>query len=175
MHDNDTVLCGCGCGQPAPISTYTDARLGYVKGQPRRFIRGHNQRRPHSWRVDPETGCWLWDGRLSANGYGFVGITGRGGVPAHRWVYERQRGAIPDGLQIDHLCRTRACVNPDHMEVVTAAVNTRRGLKTKLSPADVSAIRTAPASETNAVLAERFGVHNSQISRIRSQRSWSSD
>lgn len=80
-------------------------------------------------RVCDDTGCWLWTAGLHYKGYAkFRDDTGRK-VFAHRWAYEWFRGRIPDGLQIDHLCRVRHCVNPYHMEPVTNAENQRRGLK----------------------------------------------
>ena len=76
-------------------------------------------------RIDRSGDCWLWQGALS-DGYGHVSVDGRG-VGVHRVVYEALIAPIPDGLQIDHLCRVRHCVNPDHLEVVTAAENVKRG------------------------------------------------
>jgi hypothetical protein len=78
------------------------------------------------WRVD-ENGCWLWTGSLNNKGYAQLGVAGRV-RSAHRVAYELFKGAIPDGLQIDHLCRVRQCVNPDHLEAVTQSVNIRRGV-----------------------------------------------
>jgi|WetSurMetagenome_2_1015567.scaffolds.fasta_scaffold898528_2 hypothetical protein len=74
-------------------------------------------------------GCWDWAGAKSTAGYGLIG-GGRRGAPllsAHRLVYETLVGPIPDGLVTDHLCRNRACVNPDHIEIVTHRVNILRG------------------------------------------------
>jgi hypothetical protein len=74
-------------------------------------------------------GCWLWTGALKVNGYAQLQVGGRTGkrLYAHRVAYELLVGPIPDGLQLDHLCRVRHCVNPAHLEPVTARENVRRG------------------------------------------------
>lgn len=74
-----------------------------------------------------EDGCWLWTAARNQNGYGRF-WDGVRLVQAHRWSYEYHVGAIPEGLQLDHLCRVRHCVNPEHLEPVTHAENGRRGL-----------------------------------------------
>lgn len=75
---------------------------------------------------NPETGCWDWIGGIGSHGYGAL-WDGRQMTVAHRVMYELVVGPIPDGLDIDHLCRNRACVNPAHMEPVTRGENLRRG------------------------------------------------
>lgn len=88
--------------------------------------RQHGKSNPIGY-VIQENGCWDWVGAVSTNGYGSWRTSGRS-QPAHRAMYERHKGPIPDGLQIDHLCRNRKCVNPDHMEPVTLIENVLRGV-----------------------------------------------
>ena len=70
-------------------------------------------------------GCWLWNGGLSTSGYGTVYHNGRT-RRAHRVIWEMRVGEVPGGLEFDHLCRVRCCVNPDHLELVTRSENIRR-------------------------------------------------
>ena len=72
--------------------------------------------------------CWEWTACRCKQGYGRIGLNGKV-VKAHRAIYEILVGPIPKGLVIDHLCRNRSCMNPSHMEPVTAAENYRRGKK----------------------------------------------
>lgn len=79
-----------------------------------------------------DTGCIEWIGGLNGVGYGqfYVGRTSldeTGKTYAHRWSYEYHVGPIPDGLHLDHLCRNRSCVNPEHLEPVTVRENVMRG------------------------------------------------
>lgn len=78
-------------------------------------------------KVDPETGCWLWQGYVTVHGYGQF-WNGDRLVGAHVFGYEAHKGPVPDGLDLDHLCRVRRCVNPDHLEAVTRRENLLRGL-----------------------------------------------
>ena len=78
-------------------------------------------------RVDESTGCIVWQGFTSAKGYAlFMHENKR--RPAHRYAWVAANGQdVPDELVIDHLCRNASCVNPDHLEAVESAENTRRG------------------------------------------------
>ena len=73
---------------------------------------------------EPNSGCWLWPTE-SREGYGHVWCGGRT-RRAHIVSYELARGAVPEGLVLDHLCRVRCCINPDHLEPVTQGENIRR-------------------------------------------------
>jgi hypothetical protein len=77
--------------------------------------------------VKQDDGCWLWTGAKSKNGYG-IAWDGTRTLVAHRFAYRHFVGAIPEGLDLDHLCRNRACVNPTHLEPVTRRVNALRGV-----------------------------------------------
>jgi len=77
------------------------------------------------WTRPGEGGCWIWNGAIDASGYGRIGIAGKSRM-AHRVAYEVYRAEVPTGLTIDHLCGTRSCVNPWHLEPVPIRINTQR-------------------------------------------------
>lgn len=82
----------------------------------------------------PESGCWIWyDTDNLWKGYARVTHMGKQ-HRAHRLMYTLTRGPIPDGLELDHLCRVRCCINPYHLEPVTSHVNNLRGVKFRSSP-----------------------------------------
>lgn len=76
------------------------------------------------------SGCWVWTASRYRNGYAYL-WDGERNVIAHRFSYERLVGRIPDGMEIDHLCNVRACVNPQHFELVDHAENRRRSRERK--------------------------------------------
>ena len=89
-----------------------------------------------------ETGCWLWLGQCDRGGYARI-HTRKGMESAHRVSYETFVGPIPTGLDLDHLCRVRCCINPAHLEPVTQQVNSIRGLAPTVSVAAAAAKKNA--------------------------------
>ena len=110
--------------------------------------------------VKQENGCWKWMGCLNSKvpgrGYGYFSFENRMGL-AHRFSYEYfNNTTIPEGLEIDHLCRNRKCVNPDHLEVVTSRENTMRGINPALT-------RQRQLSKTHCLRGHPFDLFNTYI------------
>lgn len=91
-----------------------------------------------------EQGCMLWMGTMRRDGYGSLCVNYERWL-AHRFSYSVFNGSIPDGLVIDHLCRNKRCVAPDHLEAVTQAENMRRGNVTKVRSAQQRAKTHCPS------------------------------
>jgi hypothetical protein len=164
-------LCECGCGGVAPVNPRNDRYNGLVRGQPRRYIAGHHKRRaPTPYLVDEATGCWEWQWAKNRGGYGHTRATDGRSIPAHRKMWEAVNGPVPEGLELDHLCRNRSCVNPAHLEPVTRGENARRGARAKLTWDLVAEVRSSP--ESIRQIAARLGFHRSTIQAVRARRSW---
>jgi HNH endonuclease len=97
-------LCRCGCGDPV-------LRVG-ARWLPNHFGRSGSA----DYVVDAESGCWLWQRKVTRRGYGIVEVGGGRATAAHRWVYEREGRTIPEGNHLHHRCEVRLCVNPEHLE-----------------------------------------------------------
>lgn len=150
--------CECGCG--AAVNN--------------RFVPGHNNRKSPVEYIEADDGCWIWQRAINSGGYGQVN---RGGkiILAHRLCYERFVGPIPEGLHLDHLCRNRACVNPDHLEPVTNAENCRRGARASLSRATRNFIRNQRGKATQTELAAQLGISQTAVSQIQRGARWANE
>lgn len=113
-------------------------------------------------------GCWEWTASKNKKGYGLC--NGEDSMLAHVQVYVDTYGPVPDGMEVDHTCSNRPCVNPDHLEAVTHQVNIQRGSKTKLTAKDVIAIRRS--LKRLCELARKYGVAPSTIDAVRTGKTW---
>lgn len=169
------VLCSCGCLQP--IFEGDNWRDGML------FNHGPRSREPNTASylvidMGYETPCWVWQGVLNKWGYAKIKRHGKT-EGAHRLFYRAyvdpdlpNSSAGKDGL--DHLCRIRKCVNPEHVEPVTCVENIHRGNTTKLSPGEAKQILLrALSGENQHTIAKDFGIQQSQVSRIKCGLRWS--
>jgi hypothetical protein len=115
--------------------TETRLRLGMCEKHYRRFLKYGSI---ESTRIDTfnhydvsSNGCWIWRGAIYSNGYGKTSVKIHGTRLAHRVFYIKYVGPIPDGLDLDHSCRNRRCVNPTHLEPVSRSINLNRGHKAR--------------------------------------------
>jgi HNH endonuclease len=107
-----------------------------------------------------ESGCWIWMGALNWAGYGMFWHEGRF-VRAHRISYIEHKGLIPAGLEPDHLCRVRCCINPHHLEAVTRKTNLNRGINHESTKTHCP--QGHPYDETNTY---RSGTKKARVCRI---------
>lgn len=120
-----------------------------------------------------ETPCWTWQLSKNNRGYARVRVGGREWL-AHRYYHEQKHGPVPDGFVLDHLCRNSDCVNPDHTEVVTQAVNVQRGNKAVLTRAVVAEIRAhrIATGASYRMIGRLFGVDHGSVGRIVRGEMW---
>lgn len=110
-----------------------------------------------------ESGCWEWTGHLSPMGYGRINLGPPTNQPGftHRVAWELLVGPVDDGLELDHLCRNKACMNPDHLEPVTHAENLRRGISPVGRAGQLSPRRLArPRSKTHCPHGHEYSPDN---------------
>jgi hypothetical protein len=168
--------CRCGCGEKTALPKKTNRLIGRIAGLPLLYRHGHNRRKsPLEYKAADRgyaTPCWIWQRTINDHGYG-IGYDGTDNVPAHVLCWERIHGKVPDGTELDHLCRVRSCVNPDHVEAVLHVINVQRGSSAKLTPEQVIEIRNLQKSGmTLAELGKRYGVSYQNIGYIWKRVTW---
>lgn len=104
---------------------------------------------------EPMSGCWFWTSSIDSKGYGRYYSKGKR-HRAHRFAYQAIHGPIPAGLELDHLCRVRSCVNPTHLEAVTHRENARR------SPV-IGKTWRIKAEATHCIRGHRFDAANTYV------------
>lgn len=204
MQSHDTTnpctpkLCECGCGLPAPVADKNHTRDGIVRGQPRRFIAGHQNRvrvypsaEERFWAKVDKRGpddCWEWTASCHDYGYGQF-WTGEERISAHRFSYVLVHGEIADGAFICHTCDNPPCCNPAHLFAGQPKDNTKDMMEkgrhrpapsigesnpsAKLVASDVIEIRgLIEAHVPTRQIAERFGVSTALIRSIGKRRVW---
>ena len=173
---NPSGLCMCGCGGKAPIATISDRKHGRVAGRPMKFIHNHHTRKSGvPYLVEDrgyKTPCWIWQRYKDEYGYGKITVDGVG-YQSHRHYYAMEKGPIPTGLQVDHLCFVPSCVNPDHLEAVTHIENSRRRRYVLLTEDKIPIIKQLREwGATYETIAPIFGVKPITIYAACAGRNW---
>src|ERR1043166_7060111 len=115
---------------------------------------------PNNYIVDAN-GCWIWQGRKTANGYGTFELQYKD-HRAHKYHFEKKYGPVPVGKQLDHKCKVKACCNPDHVEPVTQIENMRRAGQIRLTIEQVGKIKTRLKNgEHHMHIVREYGVSES--------------
>jgi hypothetical protein len=124
--------------------------------------------------IDNITNCWNWNQAKFKGGYGIGFKAGIKSRLAHRIFYQLKYGLIPDDIELDHLCRNRACVNPDHLEPVTKTINQRRGLKSRitLDIAKQIKILAKDGVVSQREIAKQYGVSQRLVWNILHELTW---
>ncbi len=160
--------CKCGCGKKTSRKPLP-GRVSEWTGEPRDYYANHGpgiviteakcapSRSAKALYVEcPKTGCWIWHTCSVRTKYG--SYKGRG---AHRVMYEAHNGPIPEGLVIDHLCRTPACVNPLHLEPVSTQENIYRAQS--LYPHKSAIVKARESNTPVPVIASNLGLSENQV------------
>jgi hypothetical protein len=170
----DQGVCGCGCGQRAPIAKRACPRQGVRRGDQLRYVSGHNSRRPPdlSRFVITEAGCHEWTGPRNRKGYARI-QAGSVHRQAHAVVWEQEHGPVPDGLHVDHKCQNPPCIRLDHLRLLTPLQNNRAKRGSKLNVAQAAEIRASELPVT--ILARQYGISHQYASDVRAGRRMATD
>lgn len=118
-----------------------------------------------------KTPCWIWKRSMNNNGYGKWRKKGYDTNLAHKVMFLMSGGVIPHKFELDHLCKNRSCIRPDHLETVLKVINARRGLRAKLTITQILEIYTKrDAGEKVLDLAKYYGVSDRTICAVSAQR-----
>ncbi len=171
--------CQCGCGEMTKIAPETSRKDGYLKGEPRRYVAGHNGLTSRVAYVEQDMGhdtpCWIWQ-RGKSGGYGTIG-----GRHAHAVYFEEHNGALLPGYHVHHLCPAKLCVNPEHLQALSHESHSRvTMLESGVNPGrvltadDVLEIRRLRREEklTLFVIAGLYGKTPAAISKIVRRATW---
>lgn len=123
-------------------------------------------------KVDITGFCWLWNAATDKAGYGVVNLGGGKVNRAHRVAYELLVGPIPAGLHLDHLCRVRRCLNPDHLEPVTPRVNMARGFAPMAIAARTLTCKRGHSLQDAYLRPDNGGRQCRACIQIRSRKDW---
>lgn len=166
--------CHCRCGQKTRLAKITNKKRYRVAGMPYRYAHGHDRCKsgqPYSIENRGyKTPCWVWQRHINKSGYGMMRDHSMGGKlrSAHRTYYEQRRGKVPDGMTLDHLCRVRQCVNPEHLEPVTHLVNVLRGVSCTITSDKISEVKRLLSQGTFQIQVARLvGISQAAVSDIK--------
>lgn len=115
--------------------------------------------------------CWLWPYAINSQGYGQLQISKKR-YEAHKWMFEQIKGPVPHKSELDHICRQRSCINPEHLQPVSHAENCRRGYNAKLNEDKVRAIKSLFGTKSQREIAELYGVSRATIGLIFQGKRW---
>lgn len=178
------MKCLCGCGRNTPLAAKNRKERGWIKDKPLRFIPGHHYGRPGKLYKINFNGCWMWLRYKMKNGYAMI-TRNRKPQLAHRYFYEKKRGAIPSGFDLDHICHNedtscaggwgcphRACVNPDHGEIVSRLTNSHRGRKPKITQDIANQIRKLRGIKTQKEISVNYKIGRTLVYNIWKNTIW---
>lgn len=164
--------CHCGCGGKTRIAKLTSTARYRRAGMPYRYLHGHDRcRSGNEFAVenrDYKSPCWIWKRHINSSGYGMMRDSAGTLRASYAVYYENKFGKVPEGLQLDHKCRQRACVNPDHLDPVTHAINVARGASCTISSEKIRRVKVLLENGTRQIeVAAAVGISQSAVSDIK--------
>lgn len=159
----DVKYCKCGCNTALKKKKSIWAKNHHGRKSPVDFVV-----EDHSYK----SCCWIWKLKLEWTGYGRIKRNGKSHT-VHVYYWEAINGKKPQGMELDHLCRVRACMRPDHLELVTHKENDRRGASARLKEENISEIFSLYNSGiTMKNIARMFSISRGHVSDIIRETKW---